>query len=145
MLDERFRGLRDSLNGEVASLETMDRRSRPYALKYAEIRRRTLAAEQVRAQRDSVRSRVMALLVAAGIDTSNQGSGAARASADSSRPANGASSSMQRYAVRDSTVTLTLAPGRWSIGAARAGALPTSSRTVTVSRGSTDTLRLTGR
>ena len=143
VLASRFTHLRDSLNGEVAALERMDRRSRPYAVKYAEIRRRTLVAEHVRALRDSVRSQASALRVAAGIhapgsDPAAGGPGAPR------EPVND-SSSIVRYPVQDSTVTLSLRPGRWSIGVARPGATAASWEVVSVIRGSSDTLRLKAR
>lgn len=139
-LDVRFRDLRDSLNGETALLDTADRRTRSYALRYADLRRAALGAEQVRAQRDSARTRLAAQhgnpadvnVSASGADTKGESQGA---------PGSGGEPA-QRHAVRDSSIALSLPPGRWAIGHADAGRAPTRVVVVDVARGSRDTVRL---
>jgi hypothetical protein len=135
MLDARFRAMRDSLNTEVARLDTADRRSRAYAVRYAEIRRRTIAAEQVRARRDSVRARVEGIVAGAG-------SGTSRSGASASLPSLANVANLQRHAVSDSSVVLDLAAGRWSIGAARDGRLVSEPVTLTIEAGTSDTVRV---
>ena len=138
---ERFRALRDSLNDEVSRLGELDRRSRAYAVRYAEIRRRTLAAEQLRARRDSLRLRATSI--------------AARSDADASwtRVADAAPESLplltdlvgvQRRAATDSIMRLDLAPGRWYIGVARNGRLVSPPTEHVIGSGDADTLRIGG-
>ncbi len=139
-LDARFRALRDTLGREVGAIDTADRRTRAYAVRYAEIRRRTLAAEAVRAARDSARRREEALRVS--LD-SPQPVGEPRRGTTALPETNGADG---RAAVRvpavGATVTLSLAPGEWSIGIATRGSEPRVRDAVTVRRGSTDTVRI---
>ena len=141
VLSSRFQAIRDSLNREVEALGTVDRTTRAYAVRFSDIQRRTQAAESIRLRRDSVRARAAALEASAGTAAVNP-----NASAD----AIGVSArtgehpvGVQRHTARDSTLRLSLAPGRWSIGVARRGEMPTTPITVTVSQGSSDTLRLT--
>jgi hypothetical protein len=141
MLATRFREMRDSLNEEVAQLGSLDRRTRAYAVRYAEIRRRTLAAEQLRARRDSVQARAAAL--SASTDVSARAANAAITD-DSARRSLDGLNDLQRHPVSDSTVVLELAAGRWSIGAARGGRLVGELRTLTISPERSDTLRLSG-
>ena len=131
-LAEQFRAMRDSLNAEVARLDTADRRSRAYAVRYAEIRRRTIAAEQLRARRDSVQARATAAAAPA------SGSRVANASLPSLTEV----AELQRHVIADSSVVLELPAGRWSIGAARGGRLVSEPTTLTVESGQSDTLRL---
>jgi hypothetical protein len=139
----RFRTLRDSLNSEVRSLENLDRRTRAYALRYAEIRRRTLAAESIRSVRDAMRSRADSLRIRLGVAAAPRSRPDPGSTDPATRVAEGSDGrKAERRAVQDSTVVLTLAPGRWGIGAAHAGARPSRFETVTVETGSTDTLRL---
>ena len=140
MLAERFRAARDSLNDEVSRLEALDRRSRAYAVRYAEIRRRTLAAEQLRARRDSVNARVMDSRGEA-----DPGSLPARSAAADSLPVLAEISELHRRPASDSIVTLELAPGRWYIGVARDGRLISAPTERTIVSGDTDTLRITRR
>jgi hypothetical protein len=138
-LDARFRAVRDTLSGEVRALDTADRRTRRYAVRYAEIRRRTLAAEALRSDRDSVRTRADLLRRRLGVR-------AATAAATPSAEDDAASASDRRRAerrpMRDGALTLSLAPGRWWIGAARSGAQPTHYDSVTVRHAATDTVYL---
>lgn len=137
-LDARFRAARDSLTADVQALDTADRRTRSYAVRYAGIRRRTLAAEAVRAHRDSIRARADRLRARLGslADTTS----AASADGGPGRTADGRSA--ERRSIDESSVTLSLAPGRWWIGVARTGRTPTRYDSVTVERGAVDTLRL---
>ena len=131
-LAEQFRVMRDSLNAEVARLDSVDRRSRAYAVRYAEIRRRTIAAEQLRARRDSVQARA-----SRGAASASGSRGAAVA-----LPSLTDVAGLQRHAIADSSVVLELPPGRWSIGAARDGRLMSEPMTLTVHSGQVDTLRI---
>ena len=140
MLASRFRSMRDSLNAEVARLDSLDRRTRAYAVRYAEIRRRTLAAEQLRARRDSMYARAAALSGdsnAATVARNGAGGNDPRVSLENAP-------GLQRHALRDSAVVLELTAGRWSIGAARAGQLLAEPTTLTVISGESDTLRISG-
>lgn len=143
VLETRFRALRDTLSSEVRALDTADRRTRPYAVRYAEIRRRTLAAEALRSDRDSIRARADTLrtrLVA------RAGSAGTAPTADVDAQAAGADARRaQRRPMHEGALTLSLAPGRWWIGAARLGAQPTHYAAVTVRRGVTDTVHLGAR
>jgi hypothetical protein len=139
-LDARFRALRDTLSGEVRALDSTDRRTRRYAVRYAEIRRRTLGAEALRSDRDSVRRRADML-------RSRLGARAATAAAtpsaeDDAASASGGGRRAERRPIRDGALTLSLAPGRWWIGAARSGAQPTHYDSVTVRHAATDTVYL---
>ena len=143
-IDVRFGALRDTLSSEVRALDTPDRRTRAYAVRYAEIRRRTLAAEALRSTRDSLRahadilrSRLGTRAGSAATTPSAGGDGAAISSTDRRRP--------QRRPARQHAVTLSLAPGPWWIGVARAGAQPTHYDSVTVRRGLTDTIAMAPR
>ena len=143
-LDARFRRMRDSLNHEVSALDSLDRRTRPYSVRYAEIRRRTIVAEQLRAARDSLGARAEALrsgLGAAGVASSSTPGSELKVSA----PADAAA--IQRRPIAGSTVTLRLPAGRWAIGTAPRGTMPLQRSTVAimVARGSADTLRLSMR
>ena len=142
-IEMRFRALRDTLSGEVRALDTADRRTRRYAVRYAEIRRRTLAAEALRSARDSVRLRAEKLRgrlgarAASAAATPSAEDGAASTSGDGRRA--------ERRAMGEGAVTLSLAPGRWWIGAARSGAQPTHYDSITVRRAATDTVYLGAR
>ena len=138
MLANRFREMRDSLNADVARLDSIDRRTRTYAVRYAEIRRRTVAAEQLRARRDSVMARAALLR-------------ATPSSAPSSRaPVSGGDSlsgleglpDVQRHPVSDSVAVLTLGAGRWTIAVTRDGLRVGEMTPLTVIAGEVDTLRI---
>ena len=140
-LETRFRALRDSVSADVRSLDSADRRSRRYAERYADVRHRTLAAESVRAARDSMRTRADRLRARLGPRASvapvpSAGGEAAR-NVDGRRA--------ERHTIRDGALTLTLSPGRWWIGVARPGGDPARYDTVTVIRGAVDTVQLGGR
>ena len=142
VLETRFRALRDTLSSEVRALDTADRRTRPYAVRYAEIRRRTLGAEALRSDRDSIRARADTLrtrLVA------RAGSAATAVTADVDARAVTDGRRAQRRPMHEGALTLSLAPGRWWIGAAKLGAQPTHYAAVTVRRGATDTVHLGAR
>jgi hypothetical protein len=139
MLESRFRALRDTLTRAVRMLDTADRTTRAYAVRYAEIRRRTLAAEAIRASRDSLRRREEALRMslgdrAPGPSPEMDGPASAAANADSRTPV--------RAMTIDGTVTLSLAPGAWSIGLAPGGAHASTPQSVMVKRGTTQTVRI---
>ena len=55
-VDARFQALRDSINREASTLAG-DRRSAEYARAWDALRRRTVAAESLRAERDRIRRR----------------------------------------------------------------------------------------
>ena len=137
-LDARFRALRDSISVDVRALDSADRRTRRYAQRYAEVRRRTVAAEALRGARDSTRLRADRLRARLG----------PRASAASARPAHDATAgsvdghAAERHAIHDGALTLTLPPGRWWIGIARSGGNPAHYDTVTVRRGAVDTVHV---
>jgi hypothetical protein len=131
-LDARFRAGRDSINRDVAALDSVDRRTRGYALRYADIRRRTAVAEHTRAARDAARSRADTLrgrlapsLIAASRADGENGQGVVR-----------------RARATTSPFALHLPPGEWLIGAAPAGAHPRRFERVQVGAGGQDTLRL---
>lgn len=67
-VDERFQALRDSINREAAALGG-DRRSAEYARRWDALRRRTVAAESLRAERDRIRRRADRARPAAQRDT----------------------------------------------------------------------------
>ncbi len=136
-LATRFREVRDSLNAEVARLDTVDRRTRAYAVRYAEIRRRTVAAEQLRARRDSVQARAAAQRR----ESASAGAAGASSTVDS-LPALDRTSDVRRGSTRDSVVVLELAPGRWSVAATRDGHQVSALTTVLVASAGNDTLRL---
>ena len=77
MLESRVRGMRDSLNAEVSTLNGTDRDARAYAVRYAELRNRTLVAEDVRRQRNSARGVPTALRVSARVQRSEAATEAA--------------------------------------------------------------------
>jgi hypothetical protein len=138
-LETRFRALRDTLSGEVRALETADRRTRSYAVRYAEIRRRTLAAETLRSNRDSIRARADALRARLSARSAAPvADGDARVTSADGRRA-------ERRPMQGRALTLSLAPGRWWIGAATFGAQPMRYESVTVRRGVTDTVHLGAR
>lgn len=142
-LDARFRALRDALSSKVRALDTADRRTRTYAVRYAEIRRRTVAAEALRADRDSIQARADTLRTRLGarvsraVPTPSANDNAASTSPDGRRA--------ERRRIHEGALTLSLAPGRWWIGAAGSGAQPTRYDSVTVRRGMTDTVHLGAR
>jgi hypothetical protein len=136
-LAARFRALRDSLNREVRSLDSLDRRSRQYAVRYADIRRRTLGAEAIRAERDAYRARADSIRAMLGPDITGASDTA------TSEDGNGGNRRVLRETLADSSITLSLQPGRWWIGASVGGARPERYDTIVVRRGEIDTLRLT--
>ena len=138
-LDERFRKLRDTLRGEVRSLDSADRTTRAYAVRYADIRRRTLGAEALRSARDSVRAREEKLRLALG---ARADSSARSASATGRSPSSGDGRHPVRSSASSGRVTLSLAPGDWAIGLAKPGSDPTTHDAVTVRRGTTQTLHV---
>jgi hypothetical protein len=137
-LDSAFRSLRDALGAEVRALDTADRTTRAYADRYADIRRRTAAAEALRATRDSIRKKGVALRARLGdraAPPSGSGAGASRAKpADDGRE-------VTRAPIRAGVRTLSLPPGHWSIGIAPRGDDPAHYNSITVRRGATDTVR----
>ena len=54
-LDARFQREREAINRDVIAMRGADRRSPDYARRFDEIRRRTIAAESLRAARDRLR------------------------------------------------------------------------------------------
>ena len=140
MLATRFREMRDSLNAEVARLDSMDRRTRAYAIRYAEVRRGTAAAEQLRARRDSVQARALASRAALPSTSSSTDpvGGTALPSLDRMP-------GLERHRVRDSVVVLDLGAGRWSIGVRRDGRTLGALTIVSVVPDKSDTLRLSPR
>ena len=54
-LDVRFQREREAINRDVLAMRDADRRSPDYARRFDEIRRRTIAAESLRAARDRLR------------------------------------------------------------------------------------------
>jgi hypothetical protein len=108
-------------------------------VRYAGIRRRTLAAEALRANRDSARARA---------DRIRERLGSRAALASPSRRDNDAADPRAgprraaRRSIDDATLTLSLAPGAWWIGIARAGQTPNRYDSVFVERGAVDTIRL---
>ena len=140
-LDARFRELRGAVGGEVAAIDTMDRRTRAYATRYDAIMRRTRDAERLRALRDSVRRRADALRTRLGARAIPIG--AAPASRSTTADADGdGDRRIERRPIRGETLTLSLAPGAWWIGIARIGTEPARYDSVTVRKGTTDTLDL---
>lgn len=137
MLATRFRELRDSLNAEVARLDSMDRRTRAYAVRYAEVRRRTAVAEQLRARRDSVQARAVASRAARPSTSS-----ATATAGGSALPSIDRTPGLEKHRVRDSVVILELAAGRWSIGVVRNGRTLGAPTSLGVVPGQRDTLRL---
>ena len=140
-LEMRFRDLRAALTSDVADIDTMDRRSQEYATRYDAIVRRTRDAEQVRTDRDSTRARAERLRARLGPRAEPAGGTPATrvASADTRDEPRS-----ERRRVRGRSVTLSLAPGNWWIGVARAGGTPLRYDSVTVRQGTTDTLDLRG-
>ena len=138
MLANRFREMRDSLNTEVARLDSVDRRTRAYAVRYAEIRRRTVAAEQLRARRDSMRARAALLRAAPSTAPSSRDPG----SGGDSPPALPGTPDVRRHAGSDSVTVLKLAAGRWTIGIRRGGRSLGELTPLTVVAGEIDTLRI---
>jgi hypothetical protein len=136
-LETRFRVLRDSLNAEVQALDTADRRTRSYEARYAAIRRRTLAAETLRASRDSVRTRADRLRARLGPRAGTPAESPAR---DTDQATDGRGP--ERRTLRNDTLTLSLPPGPWWIGVARHGKAPARYDSLTVERGVVDTIRL---
>ena len=131
-LGERFRASRDSINREVAALDSLDRRTRTYAVRYADIRRRTLAAEHTRTARDAARERAERLRthLAASLATVRAADG------------EGSPSSVRRTPIAGRSFALELPPGEWMVGIAPAGGFPARYTRVTARAGGTDTLRL---
>jgi hypothetical protein len=136
-LESRFRALRDELGSDVRALDSTDRTTRAYAERYAEIRRRTLAAEVLRTSRDSMRLRAETLRTKLGLGSTGGG----KAIAAPGEPV-AAEARIERRRVRDGMLTLSLPPGPWAVGVARPGAYPTCVDSVTIVRGATDTVRI---
>jgi hypothetical protein len=128
-LGGRFRASRDSINRDVAALDSLDRRTRSYAVRYADLRRRTLAAEQLRGERDAMRARAdtlrarLAPILAAALKRDGD-------------------DSVIRVPAAGSVATLQLAAGEWLIGIAAPGSWPRRLERATVRAGQGDTLRL---
>jgi hypothetical protein len=141
-IDARFQMMRDQLSSDVGALDTADRRTRSYAVRYAEIRRRTLAAEALRAARDSMRTRAAAFRSSLGI-TANEPNAAAASSDAGTRSIDGRRA--ERQPARAGGSTVSLAPGPWWIGVATRGANPLGFAPVTVRPGSIDTVRFGAR
>jgi hypothetical protein len=138
-----FSTMRDSLNIAVQSLDSTDRRTRAYADRFAELRRRTTAAEQIRDTRDAIQARADSLRTKLALPPRTGAPSSVSAAARSRERGNGAG--MQRHRVSGTAVTLTLEPGTWWVGLAAAGGQPAQFAQATVRSGATDTLRLTVR
>lgn len=140
-LETRFRDLRAAITSQVAAIDTIDRRSRAYATRYDAIVRQTRDAEEVRAKRDSLRAGAERLRARLG---QRAGTVADAPTTIDPRGDGGDESAMQRHRIRGGSVTLSLAPGAWWIGVARAGSEPVRYDSLTVRTGATDTLDLRG-
>jgi hypothetical protein len=137
-LDARFRELRDTLSTEVASIDTMDRRTRAYTSRYDAIVRRTKEAEQLRAARDSIRARAELLRARLGPRAAVAPGGAAAENAAGTA----GEQEVERRQAHGASLTLPLSPGDWWIGIARTGADPVRYDSVTIRKGATDTVDL---
>ena len=110
----------------------MDRRAPGYALRYADIRRRTTVAEHTRATRDAARARAEALRARLAPSL------IAATEADDETDA----SAVRRARATTSPFALHLPSGEWLIGAAPVGAHPRRFERVDVRTGGRDTVRL---
>jgi hypothetical protein len=138
-----FSTARDSLNIAVQSLDTADRRTRAYAVRFAELRRRTAAAEQIRDTRNAIQARADSLRTKLALPPRTGAPSSASAAVKSRERGN--REDVQRHRVNGTTMTLTLESGTWWVGLATAGAPPAQFTRATVRSGTTDTLRLTVR
>ncbi len=136
-LDARFRELRDALSTEIASLDTMDRRARTYTSRYDAIVRRTKDAEQLRAARDSIRARAELLRARLGPRAA-----AAPGAAAENPPSKSGEQQTERRQANGASLKLSLSPGSWWIGIARAGTDPVRYDSLTIRTGATDTVDL---
>ena len=139
VIDARFRSLRDAVNNDVTALDTADRRTRSYAVRYAAVRRRTAEAERLRAMRDSLRQRGEDLRARLGPRAGDSRTSPTEEARAGSRTID---RSAERRPMRDGAATLSLAAGRWWVGVARPGAEPARYDSLTVRRGETDTIRV---